>query len=46
MTVREELKKMACDEGYAILAYHETDQPMFYLEDCKNKKGYTIKNLS
>lgn len=46
MKIREDLKKMACDEGFAVLAYHETDQPMFCLADCKNKKGYTIKNLS
>jgi len=45
MKIREDLKKMACDKGFAILAYHETDHPLFCLEDCKNKKGYTIKNL-
>ncbi len=46
MHVRERLKKMACDQGFTILAYHETDHPMFCLADCKNKKGYAIKNLS
>ena len=46
MKIREGLKKMACDESFAILAYHETDQPLFCLADCKNKKGYTIINLS
>lgn len=42
---REELTKMAFDEGYAILAYHEDNTPIFKLTDYDDKSGYTTKPL-
>ncbi|MDX1590685.1 MAG: MBL fold metallo-hydrolase [Balneolaceae bacterium] len=46
MKMREELQKKAYEEGYAFLAYHETDSPIFKLTDHDPKKGYTIEPLS
>ncbi|PWN06984.1 MBL fold metallo-hydrolase [Rhodohalobacter mucosus] len=43
MKMREELQKKAFDEGYAIMAYHETDSPIFRLTGHDPKKGYTIE---
>lgn len=45
MKARDELKKQARNEKYVIMAYHETDHPLFMLTDFEEKKGYTIKNL-
>lgn len=45
MKVREDLKKLALEEEYIILAYHETDHPMFQLTDYDEKKGYLIRNI-
>ena len=42
MGVRTELKKLAYEEKYGILAYHETDHPIFWLSDYDQKNGYTI----
>lgn len=46
MKMREELQENAFNEGYTILAYHETDSPVFRLTDYEEKKGYTIKPVS
>jgi glyoxylase-like metal-dependent hydrolase (beta-lactamase superfamily II) len=46
MAVRNELKELAYREGYTILAYHETDYPLFRLSDSDDKKSYTIENVS
>ncbi|MCC5905562.1 MAG: MBL fold metallo-hydrolase [Balneolaceae bacterium] len=46
MNAREELKELACKKKYTLLAYHETDYPMFKLMDLNPKKGYTVKTLS
>lgn len=45
MKVRENLKKLALEQEYIILAYHETDHPMFQLTDYEENKGYSIRNI-
>lgn len=45
MKAREQIKKMAYEQSYIILAYHETDYPLFKLTDYEEKKGYTVKTL-
>ncbi len=45
MTMRKELKKLALRENYIILAYHETDHPMFRLTGFDEQKGYIINNI-
>jgi len=45
MKAREELKKFAYENDYLILAYHETDSPIFRLTDFDNKSGYTVEKL-
>ena len=42
---REVLAKMAFEAGYAILAYHEDETPIFKLTDYDDKTGYTTKPL-
>lgn len=44
--VRDELKKLAYEKKYTIMAYHETDHPMFTLCDYSEKNGYTIKPVT
>ena len=44
--VRNDLQKLAYEEGYAIMTYHESDHPMFKLTDYDEKKGYKIENIS
>lgn len=44
--MRKELQELAYENGYAIMAYHETDNPIFRLTDYDEKKGYTIENIS
>lgn len=46
MDARNRLKELAYNEKYTIMAYHETDHPLFKLVDYKSKEGYTIKNVS
>lgn len=43
---REELQKLAFEEKYTIMAYHETVSPLFKLVSHDDKKGYTIENIS
>lgn len=43
---REELQKLAFEKKYTIMAYHETDSPLFNLVSYDEKKGYTIENIS
>lgn len=45
MEARNRLKKLAYKEKYTIMAYHETDHPLFKLVDHGNKEGYTIDNI-
>ena len=42
---REELSKLAFDEGYTILAYHEDRHPLFKLTDYNEKTGYSTENI-
>jgi len=42
MEIREKLKRLALEEEFIILAYHETDHPMFQLTNYDDKKGYSI----
>lgn len=44
--MRAELQELAYKDGYAIMAYHETDNPIFKLTNYDDKKGYTIENIS
>ncbi|MEX0994490.1 MAG: hypothetical protein WD599_03115, partial [Balneolaceae bacterium] len=46
MKAREELKSLAWREEYIILAYHETENPMFKLTGYEEKKGYLTENIS
>lgn len=43
---RKELQKLALKQNYTIMAYHETDSPLFNLVSYDEKKGYTIENIS
>lgn len=43
---RELLAKMAFDEGYVILAYHEDQTPLFKLTDYDENSGYTSKPVN
>ncbi len=45
MEIRNGLKKLACHEKYTILAYHETDHPMFNLIEPTGNNGYIIENV-
>ncbi len=46
MKLREELTKRAFEENAVILAYHDTEHPMFRLTDYDSDKGYTITNAA
>lgn len=46
MQIREELKKLAYREKYIILAYHESETPMFRLNGFDPKKGYLTDSIS
>ncbi|HKJ32953.1 MAG TPA: MBL fold metallo-hydrolase [Balneolales bacterium] len=43
---RQELAKMAYDEGMIILAYHSSETPMFRLTDYHENQGYTIESVT
>ncbi|WP_234572016.1 MBL fold metallo-hydrolase [Rhodohalobacter sp. 614A] len=43
---REELQKLAFEQKYTIMAYHETVSPLFKLVSHDQKKGYSIENIS
>jgi len=42
---RKQIQELAYQKKYAILAYHETDHPVFKLTDYSESKGYNIENL-
>ena len=44
--VRTKIQELSHKEGYIIMAYHETDHPLFRLTDFNDKKGYKIKNIA
>lgn len=46
MKKRQELQKLAYENQYTIMAYHETDSPLFNLVSYNEKKGYSIENIS
>lgn len=45
METRNDLKKIACKEKFTIMAYHETDHPLFNLIEPTGNNGYIIENL-
>lgn len=45
LDARNRIKKLAFSEKYTIMAYHETDYPLFKLIDFSGKDGYTIENV-
>lgn len=45
MEVRHELKQTAFENNYWILAYHETEYPLFRLKEFDPKEGYSIEHL-
>ncbi len=45
MQQRNRLQKLAHDENFAIMAYHETYHPIFKLADYDEKKGYKFQNI-
>ena len=45
MKKREELQKLAYNEGYTIMTYHETNSPLFKLTSYDDSKGYKIENV-
>lgn len=42
---REELAKLAFEEGYTILCFHENQHPMFKLTKYNEKTGYITENV-
>ncbi|MEX2601322.1 MAG: MBL fold metallo-hydrolase [Balneolaceae bacterium] len=46
MAVREKIKKYAFDEGAVIMAYHETESPLFRLTSHDPKKGYLMEDAA
>lgn len=46
MKKREELQKLAYEDGYTIMTYHETNSPLFNLVSYDESKGYKIENIS
>lgn len=46
MKIRNEIQELSFREGYIIMAYHETDHPLFRLIDYNEKKGYKIENIT
>jgi len=46
MNRREELTKLALDEGYTILGYHDDQHPVFKLTGYDEKTGYVIENVT
>ena len=45
MVRREELSKLAFEEGYTILGFHEDRHPVFKLSSYDEKTGYLIENI-
>lgn len=46
MKTRKEIQELSYREGHIIMAYHETDHPLFRLTDYDESKGYKIENIS
>jgi glyoxylase-like metal-dependent hydrolase (beta-lactamase superfamily II) len=45
MRIRNEIQELSYKEGHIVMAYHETDHPMFRLVDYDENKGYKIENI-
>lgn len=45
MKARDHLQKLAFEEKYTIMTYHETDHPLFRLTGYDRKKGYQIETV-
>jgi len=45
MKLREEILEQAFDEKAIIMAYHDTEHPLFKLTDFNREKGFTITNV-
>lgn len=45
MKVRKEIQELSHNEGHVIMAYHETNHPLFRLTDYDDNKGYEIENI-
>jgi len=45
MHLREELLKTAFEEEAVLMAYHDTEHPLFKLTDFDKDKGYLIQNV-
>jgi glyoxylase-like metal-dependent hydrolase (beta-lactamase superfamily II) len=43
MKVRKELTKMAYQEGYTVMGYHDSHHPLFKLTDYDEQQGYKIQ---
>lgn len=42
---REELTKLALDEGFVLMSYHEDKHPMYKLTSYDDKTGYSTENI-
>jgi len=45
MKNRSDLQQLAFEKNYTIMAYHETNSPLFKLVSFDENKGYKIKNI-
>lgn len=43
--MRQEIQRLSYEKGHVIMAYHETDHPLFRLTNYDKKKGYKIENI-
>lgn len=46
MKIRKALQRMAYDENYIIMGYHDSHHPLFRLSGYDEKQGYTIENIT
>jgi glyoxylase-like metal-dependent hydrolase (beta-lactamase superfamily II) len=46
MKVRNTIQELSYKEGHIIMAYHETDHPLFRLTDYDKDKGYKIEKIT
>ncbi len=45
MKVRKELVRMAYEEGFTVMGYHDSHHPLFRLTDYDERQGYTITHI-
>ena len=46
MKMRSEIQVIAYEKSYVIMAYHDTEMPLFKLTEYSDKKGYKIENAN